>query len=95
MVSPSAMVYAAPRAMDIIARVAIMGCSLNLEIIKPLNAPQAAPTARAAITPTAEGMPPSTTSLPITIPVKATTDPTEISMPPVKITTLTPSASTA
>ena len=77
------------------ARVAIMGWSLNLEIIMPLNVPHAAPITSAAMMPTIAGIPASTISLPITMPVKATTEPTEISMPPVKITTFTPSASTA
>ena len=88
---PSVSTSVAPRKMDIVARVTIMGWSLKRAMNTPLNRPPIAPMAIAASTARITG-PPEETIRAATAPEKASTEPMEMSMPPSRIAKQTPAA---
>ncbi len=59
---------------------------------KPCQAPMATPTSRPARTPTHQGIPCRTTTVALTAPTSATTEPTERSMCPAMMTITMPIA---
>ena len=91
---PSASMSAAPRATLIIPRVAMKGGSRPTVISRPLIRPHASPIASAIAIPTGAGRPLSSASA-RPIPAKASTDPTDRSMPPEMITNVIPMATMA
>ena len=80
-----------PRSSSIITSVAINACTRPFATITPVTAPMAAPSARAAATATS-----ALTSIPTieaaTAPVSASKEPTDRSIPEVRITSVMPTA---
>ncbi len=84
-----------PRAMVSTASVTTNGGTLNREIVIPVNEPQTAPTASDARIPTKTPESPKFLAhIAAANPASARTDPTERSMPPVRITNVIPTART-
>jgi len=82
----SDMTYVRPRINVIIARVTTNGASLNRATMNPLISPQNAPLEMPIKNDNQTGSPQCTVAVAARIAEKPTTDPTERSIPPVKIT---------
>src|SRR6201747_689263 len=96
LVRPSEIASVSPRAMAIIASVTMNGTSLSHATDKPFRAPTSAPTANATPSPampsaTLSGLDPAIT-VAATMPLSATSEPNDRSMPDVMITKVPPTA---
>ena len=89
MIGVSEYTKTSPRIAPIVARVTMKGCSLKRAMKSPFTAPATAPTTKQIKMARSRGIPPF--DKPETmIAARATTDPTERSMPPVRTTTSMP-----
>src|SRR3990172_9098960 len=88
---PSVYTSVSPRAIVRVASVAMNGATLPYATAMPLTAPNPVPTASPASNATASGAPPFNTPA-STAPAMARTEPTDRSIPPVRITNVMPAA---
>src|SRR5581483_10817705 len=89
---PPLIQYASPRSIDSVASVTRNEGTFQRATRSPTNAPQIPPSAMPAERPASD--PPACAANAATIPMRATPDPTERSMPPVRITAVIPTPST-
>jgi hypothetical protein len=92
--TPPVMACTRPRAIERLARVTMNGGTENFAISSPLNSPTAAPAASAPRMTTVEDWPWAPSQAPVT-PARPITDPTERSIPAVRMTSDAPIAAMA